>query len=130
MMTGNEMVFTYFFPLGYDVEADFSAVAAARIEFAAFRRIDRTRNVALKRDHLASIVNPSWNGAHRRVRMSRVLERSSVGANSTMLPRYMTATRSDMYLMTDKSCVNKYVGSYRPSNHSQIDDLGLDQASR
>ena len=47
MVTGDEMVIAHLFPLGYDVETDFRAIATARIEFTAIRRIDWTWDVAL-----------------------------------------------------------------------------------
>ena len=48
MMARDEVIRLYFDPIGHRVLALFSAIAAARVEFAARRRVDRTRNVALE----------------------------------------------------------------------------------
>ena len=82
---------------------------AAGVEAAAGRRVDRARHVALEDDPLALPLGdrvrhrapptaaPGCTGGPARRRAA------SGGPSSTILPRYMTATRSLMCLTTDRS---------------------------
>ena len=105
-MAGDEMVRPDLFPRRDDLRADLCAVLAARVEFAALRRVDRAGDIAFEDGELLRA--DGIRGRDRveqclGVRMDGVI--SSASASSTMLPRYMTPTRSEMYLTTDRSCV-------------------------
>ena len=84
-----------------DLGADLLRDRAARAEAAAGRRVDRARHVALEHDPLRLATRGIGHRDRRQERHACTggaaarRDRSDV-ASSTILPRYMTATRSEM----------------------------------
>ncbi len=100
--------------------ADLLRLPAARAEAAARRRVRRARHVAFEHDPLALAALVRDLDRHRReqrlrVRMHRRARRArSRVPISTILPRYITATRSEMCRTTERSwAMKRYV---RPSS--------------
>ena len=99
--------------------ADLLCLPAAGAEPAAARRVDRARHVALEHDPLALALPLRIGVRHGREQRLRVRMAAPCGtgrradAISTILPRYITATVSEMWRTTERSCaMNRYA---RPS---------------
>jgi len=88
--------------------ADVHHLGAARAEMAALRWIDRGRHVPFQDDALALFFDHRVGDRHGRqkrlaVRMQGILVQLIRSAISMILPRYMTAMRSEMWRTTDRS---------------------------
>ena len=90
--------------------ADLLRLPAARAEAAARRRVRRARHVALEHDPARAC--PRWFGDSIGTAESSACVYGCIGALvdrpraspiSTILPRYMTATRSEMWRTTERS---------------------------
>ena len=57
MVAGDEVTRRHFLPLRHGMLADFRAVRAARMEFAALRRVDRAGNIAFQNPQLAVLLH-------------------------------------------------------------------------
>jgi hypothetical protein len=89
--------------------ADLFGQPAARPETAAGGRVHRRRHIPFQDPALAlGIYDWIWNRNGRKQRlgvgMQRILVQITRSAISTIIPRYMTATRSLMWRTMDKSC--------------------------
>ena len=91
-------------------------VRAARVEYAAGRRVHRAGHVTRQDDALAMLLHDRIRNRHRRekcprIRVQRILvQLVAVGNLDYMWPRYITAMRSLICRTTDRSCaMNKYV---------------------
>ncbi len=117
------------------LRADLLRLPAARAEAAAGRRVRRARHVALEHDPLRAFrAGPGRldrHGGEERLRVRvhrRAVDLSRVPI-STILPRYMTAMRSEMWRTTERSCAMKRYVSPNSfcSSLEQVDDLRLDR---
>ena len=95
--------------------ADVLRLPATGAEPAAARRVDRARHVALEHDPLALAFPLRVRMGYRRQQCLRVRMAGLVvqvvrrTPTSTSLPRYITATVSEMCCTTDRSCaMNRY----------------------
>ena len=90
--------------------ADLLGLPAPGVEPAGGRRVERAGHVALQPDALALALRARGSGTGTADSSATVYGcmgrsyRSSRSAISTILPRYMTATRSLMCRTTDRSC--------------------------
>ena len=88
--------------------ADLLCLPAPGPEAATARRVDRARHIAFENDPLPRPLEP-WVGQRDgreqglRVRVRRSVVDVRLLPISTIFPRYMTATRSDMCRTTDRS---------------------------
>ena len=106
---------------------------AAGVEAAAARRQHRRGRLALDRrsagvDRLRRVGHRDRLEQHPGVRVGRVAYSASLGATSHILPRYITATRSLMFLTTARSWAMKTRVSPSPRLEvlEQVEDLRLD----
>ena len=114
--------------------ADLLGLPAPGAEPAARRRVRRARDVALEHDALPRALAlrvGHGHGRQQRLRV-RVRRRSYTCARvpvSTILPRYMTATRSEMWRTTDRSwAMNRYDEPELVLQLlEQVDHAGLDR---
>ena len=77
MVAGDEVTRRHFLPLRHGMLADFRAVRAARVEFAALRRVDRAGNIAFQNPQLAVLLHVRGrNRGHQRlgVRVQRMVK--------------------------------------------------------
>ena len=77
MVAGDEVARRHFLPFRHGVLADFGAVRAARVEFAALRRVDRAGDIAFQNPQLAVLLHVRGrNRGHQRlgVRVQRVIK--------------------------------------------------------
>ena len=109
---------------------------AARVEAAARRRVGRRRQVAAEHDAAARPCAPAPDrrpapptAAPRCTDGAGARRARSAVASSTILPRYITATRSHMWRTTDRSWAMKTIVRPRSrcSAAQQVEDLRLDR---
>ena len=74
-VAGDEVTRRHFLPLRHGMLADFRAVRAARVEFAALRRVDRAGDIALEHRKVALLLRRR-DGFEQSlgIRMHRVVE--------------------------------------------------------
>ena len=121
--------------LGLLLRADVLRLPAAGAEPAARRRVRRRRHVALEHDPvarplLARVGHRHGRQQRLRVRVAaRARRRRRPSPISTILPRYITATRSEMWRTTDRSCAMNTYASAEPLLQvlEQVHDPGLDR---
>ena len=89
------------------------------------RRVDRARHIAREHDPLAAALPLRVAHGHRRQQRLRVrvarpwCRASSAGPISTILPRYITATPSEMWRTTERSwAMNRYASPSRSCRSS------------
>ena len=112
-MTRHLMSWRHFVQFRHFLEAPLCRILAAFCKAAAIFRIDRAWNLSLDRDSLIGLglIGSASGIADRSACVYGCIGwsySSSVSAVSTIVPRYMTITRSEMYFTTLKSCaINK-----------------------
>jgi acyl-[acyl carrier protein]--UDP-N-acetylglucosamine O-acyltransferase len=97
---------------GHGLPAAVDGIGAARVEGAAGRRVDGGGRVARQDDPLAAPLDVGVGHRDRahegpRVGVARPVDHVGAGPSSTILPRYMTATRSEMCRTTERSWAMK-----------------------